>query len=70
MRETGTNAGLGMEVMNLEDGIHSKVQLRPSFPGLPQEATALVALAHSLYNMLVTGSGGDGASTGPKARNH
>ena len=66
----GMNAGLGMEVMNSEDGIHLKVQLCPSFPRLPQEATALVALAHSLYNMLVTGGGGDGASTGPKARNH
>ena len=66
----GTNAGLGMEVMNLEDGIHSKVQLRSSFPRLLQEAMALVALAHSLYNVLVTGGGGNGASTGPKARNH
>ena len=64
------NVGLGMEVMNLEDGIHLKVQLCPSFPGLLQEAMALVALAHSLYNMLVTSGGGDGASAGPKARNH
>ena len=64
------NAGLGMEVMNSEDGIHSKVQLRSSFPGLLQEAMALVALAHSLYNVLVTSSGGDRASAGPKARNH
>ena len=64
------NVGLGMEVMNSEDGIHSKVQLCPSFPGLPQEAMALVALAHSLYSMLVTGGGGNGDSAEPKARNH
>ena len=63
------NVGLGMEVMNSEDRICSKVQLRPSFPRLPQEAMALVALAHSLYNVLVTGGGGDRASAWPKARN-
>ena len=67
----GTNVGLGMEVMNSDDGIHLEVQLRPSFPGLPQEATALVALAHSLYNVLVTDGGGNNrAFTGTKARNH
>ena len=56
MREVRENMGPGMVVMHSEDGTNSKVSLHLGFPRLLQEAMALVALADSLCNVLVTGS--------------